>query len=85
MVDTAGNDPRRDDDGGDNFSVGFFYNGVELTRDDFGDGLRDYIAFQIAFTASITCLDKTAALELLHVAADSILRKVRAAKKGGPS
>lgn len=52
------------------------YHGVELCRDDFGDDLRDVIAFTLAFVANTHCRDKAAALELLYHEADRIIELV---------
>lgn len=60
------------------------WNGVELSRADFGaeDDLRDWIAFTIAFSLNAHCSDKAAALELLRYEADKIVAKVT--KLAGP-
>ena len=51
----------------------FDYNGVELSRSDFGNGPRDYVAFSIAFAHATFCRDKEAALELLYHEADKVI------------
>ena len=54
-------------------NIGFDFNGVEILRSDFGHGLRDRIAFEIAYTASTTCTSKAGVLELFYAKADQIL------------
>lgn len=63
-----------DDDPG--FTMGFFFGEVELTREDFGNDIRDWIAFQIAYTAATRCFDKAAALQLLRATSDGITAQV---------
>ena len=53
------------------------YNGVEISRADFGSTLRDKIAFDICFYSGIGCKDRKAALNMLRHAAESIIEQVR--------
>lgn len=47
--------------------------GFEIARADFGDTVRDRIAFEIAFTMAVGCGDKKALMSVLYSAADSII------------
>ena len=53
------------------------YNGIELSRSDFGTDLRSWVAFSIAMAAATTSADKDAALDLLYREADNIITRVR--------
>lgn len=57
-------------------SITFEWNGFDFGRADFGNDLRDWIAFSLALLASTGCRDKEAALQLLYHEADSIIAKV---------
>lgn len=58
-------------------TITFRWNDIELSRDDFDNSLRDWVAFTIAFLANTQCSDKEVALDLLRYDADSIINKVR--------
>ena len=53
------------------------YGGQEVGRSDFGNNLRDKIAFDVAFYSGIGCASKEKAIEMLYSAADSIIEQVR--------
>lgn len=53
------------------------YNGIQLERADFGNDLRDKIAFDVAFYGGVTCSTKKAALEMLYHAADQIIEQIK--------
>lgn len=56
------------------------FNGVYLSRSDFGNSIQDYIAFSIAFACDTHCRDKEAALELLQYEAEKLIEVVKAGK-----
>jgi hypothetical protein len=58
-------------------NLSFSINGIELSRSDFGDEHRDWVAFSIAFAMNTRCRDKEAFLELLLGTADGILDRTR--------
>lgn len=47
--------------------------GYEIGRDDFGDSVRDRIAFEVAFSQNVMCGNKDALLTIFYSAADSII------------
>lgn len=48
--------------------------GYEVGRKDFGDSVRDRIAFEVAFSQNCLCGSKDALLTLFYSAADSIIQ-----------
>ena len=49
--------------------------GYEIRRKDFGDELRDRIAFEVAFSQNCLCGSKKALMTLLYSSADSIIEE----------
>lgn len=47
--------------------------GFEIGRTDFGDSLRDRLAFEVAFSQNCLCGSKKALITLFYSAADSII------------
>lgn len=47
--------------------------GFEIGRSDFGDSLRDRIAFEVAFSMNCLCGSKNAFIDLLYSSADAIV------------
>lgn len=63
------------DDGG-GYTMSFFVGGHELTREDFGHDVFEWVAYRIAMTGATHCGDKAALLELLRYQARTIVEKV---------
>lgn len=53
--------------------------GYEVGRDDFGDTMRDRIAFEVAFSQNCLCGSKEALMTLFYSAADSIIEQTNKA------
>ena len=60
----------------DDIEICFFFGEIKLKMSDFTEDIRGLIAYEIALTAATTCIDKSAALELIHNKADQILIKL---------
>ena len=52
--------------------------GIEIGRSDFGNEIRDRIAFEVCFAMNTICADKKSLLTLLYSTADSIIAATNA-------
>lgn len=57
----------------DSLRMAMIIQGYEVGREDFGDGLRDRIAFEVAFSHNVGCGSKAALMQVFYMAADAIV------------
>ena len=59
----------------------FSFNNVHLNRSDFGNGLIDLVALNIAHISGVHCADKEEALKFLYSEAESLIQRVQSDNK----